>query len=260
MPSPAADDARIAGRPFVVMNMATSIDGKTTTYERLKVRIGSGEDRRRMELLRAEADGVLIGRGTLQIDDPPLLIRDAEIAAIRERQHRPGGRHPINVLVASRLEAAWSRCRFFHENPAVKIVLTTPATDSDALRALTDKADVMVVPTGPGGQVDITQALRALWARGLEKILLEGGGTLNFSMLEASLVDEIHLTLCPFIVGGRESPSMVDGRGFPKEAVRRLQLVSCVPHESGEVFLHYRLKDSAEVQTSHTFPGGFELR
>ncbi|MCB9765861.1 MAG: RibD family protein [Alphaproteobacteria bacterium] len=249
----------MAERPHVFMNMATSLDGKITTFEHLKVRIGSAEDRRRMELLRKRADAVIIGKGTLVTDDPPLLIRDPQIAAAREAER--GAPHPLNVALSSRLDFDVAGARFLHQNPAPVLVLTTEAAPAAARAAVAAVAEVEVVEATPDGRVDMRAALAALAARGVTQLLLEGGGGLNFSMLELGLVDEIFLTLCPYIIGGVTSPSMVDGRGFTKDAVRKLTLQSVTPHDSGELFLHYAVEqERASVRDSETFAGGFEIR
>ena len=96
---------------------------------------------------------------------------------------------------------------------------------------------------------------------GVAHLLLEGGGELNFSMLQADLVDEIYLTVCPFIFGGRTAPTSCDGAGFTREHVRKLALKSHRQSASGEVFLHYAvLAGTPALEASRLFPNGFEIR
>ncbi len=79
-------------------------------------------------------------------------------------------------------------------------------------------------------------------------------------MLEAGLIDEIYLTVCPFIFGGRTAPTSFDGAGFTREHVRKLALKGHRPSASGEVFLHYQvLADAPALEASRLFPNGFEI-
>jgi len=95
---------------------------------------------------------------------------------------------------------------------------------------------------------------------GVRHLLLEGGGELNFSMLEADLVDEVYLTICPYLFGGRDAPSPVDGAGFPRKHVRKLVLKSHRAGTHGELFLRYAvLPDAPAVSPSRLFPHGYEI-
>jgi len=227
-------------RPRVTVNVAATADGKLAPVDRGLTNFGGAEDRALMEQLRAAADAVLIGSGTLKAEDPPLLILNL---ALREaRQAQGGGPHPLNVTVCSRLPATLAEMRFFLHPETEKLVFTSVQTPPE-LRALAARyAAVEVVPLDAAGHLDLAEVMHRLAEKGVQNLLLEGGGELNFSMLAAGLVDELYLTVCPLLFGGRTAPTPFDGEGLPTSQVRRLDLLSYRPGHQGQVFLHYRLQ------------------
>lgn len=248
----------VQSRPFVVMNIAESADGKIAPVGQGKVNFGSSEDRAQMEALRAEADGVLIGGGTLIGEDPPLLIRDATLSA--HRLATKGSLHPRNITVCSTLPAHLSKMNFFVNPDTEKFVFTTEKTPADRLAAAAKLAHVEVVSLNSAGRVDLAEVMRRLLQLGVRRLLLEGGGELNFSMLEAGLVDEVYLTICPFLFGGRTAPTPVDGVGLPRDRVRKLELKCHRVGAGGEIFLHYSvLPGTPTVSASKMFPNGVEV-
>jgi 5-amino-6-(5-phosphoribosylamino)uracil reductase len=246
------------GRPYVTLNVAISADGKLAPIDRGKVNFGGPEDRAQMEALRAEVDGVLIGGGTLRAEDPPLVIRDRELRA--RRTAAKGSPHPLNITVCSVLPENHAAMEFFRAPETEKLVFTTERTPAGVLATARQFARVEVVAAQGSGRVDLAEALRKLRPLGVSHLLLEGGGELNFSMLQAGLVDEMYLTVCPFIFGGRTAPTAFDGIGFTRDQVRKLALKSHRQSAAGEVFLRYDvLRDPPALEASPFFPGGFEL-
>lgn len=245
-------------RPFVSLNVAESADGKLAPVDGGKVNFGSAEDRAQMEALRREADAVLIGGGTLMAEDPPLLIRDPAIRAARVAAR--GEPHPLNMTVCSALPEGLAQMAFFNHPETRRVVFTTERTPPPLLESTRRFAHVEVVPLDAGGRVDLVETVRRMPALGIRHLLLEGGGELNFSMLAADLVDEVYLTICPFLFGGRTAPTPLDGAGFPRDRVRKLVLKSHRAGTHGELFLRYAvLPDAPTVTPSPLFPRGYEL-
>lgn len=228
-----------ADRPRVVMNMATSIDGKIATADRSLFHFGSAEDRARMEELRAAADAVMIGSGTFRAEDPSLTVREPD--RIARRKAAKGSEQPLGVVVSTKLPDDADAMQFFREPGVAKAAFTTDATPADVRERLAPFACVEVVPEGPDGHPDLPAILRRLHELGVEDLLLEGGGHMNFSMLREGLVDEIYQTVCPFVFGGRGAASMVGGEGFSGEQVKKLTLLESKVGGRGEIFLHYRV-------------------
>jgi len=244
-------------RPFVSLNMAQSLDGKITTIEKLKVRIGSPEDRELMEELRSKADAVLIGKGTLIADDPPLIIRNPKYKKQREDNGKNG--HPVNIVVSSKIDFPIENSDFFNCRDTDKIVITTRAADNGSIKKLEKFADVHIVAGDENNKVNLTEAADVMKRLGIRHLLLEGGGSINFAMLENNLIDEIYLTLCPFIMGG-SAPTTFDGKGFTKEQVRKLELVSVKKGKFNELFLKYKvLAQTADVKKSRIFHKGYDV-
>ena len=253
------DPKGLPWRPFVTMNVAESADGKIAPIDRGKVSFGSQDDRTQMESLRAKADGVLIGGGTLHAEDPAMIIRNPDIRD--QRISAKGSPHPRNITVSSRLAPEFLNMNFLCHPETEKIVFTTDKTPEDLVAQVSQKAHVEIVPVTGSGRVDLKEVVRRLLPLGIHHLLLEGGGELNFSMLEAGLVDEVYLTICPFLFGGRAAPTGVDGDGFHRDQVRKLSLKSHRISPSGEVFLHYDvLSDRPDVTASRLFPRGFDLK
>jgi 5-amino-6-(5-phosphoribosylamino)uracil reductase len=246
------------GRPYVTLNVAESADGKLSPINGGKINFGSAEDRAQMEALRADADGVLIGGGTLRAEDPPLIIRDPEVR--NRRIATKGSPHPLNITICSILPDNVDAMNFFRWPETEKLLFTTEQTPPHLREAASRYARIEVIPADRSGRVDLVEALRRLPSLGVGHLLVEGGGELNFSMLEAGMIDEIYLTVCPFVFGGRTAPTAFDGAGFTREHVRKLALKSHRQSKSGEVFLRYDvLSATPALEVSRYFPNGFEM-
>ena len=247
-------------RPFISLNMASSIDGKITTFEKEKVRFGSDEDRAGMEALRSKVDAILIGKDTLVADDPPLILRIPQYIEQRLQLKGEARRQPINVVISSTLDMPIETSDFFQEASTSKLVFTTDLADSSKVERLRRYADVVILPADGQRRVPLDQMVEKMAGLGIQHLLLEGGGTLNFAMLEAGLIDEIYLTICPFIIGGAASPTTFDGQGFPKEIVRKLSLEAHRIGRLGEIFLKYSVKtERPAVEQSQIFRKGVRL-
>jgi 2,5-diamino-6-(ribosylamino)-4(3H)-pyrimidinone 5'-phosphate reductase len=217
----------------VYVNMAMTADGKITSARREEPRFTSRLDKKTMDKLRAEADAVLVGAGTLRADDPPLGVRDPEMKAYRASL----GKRPalLNVLVTASA-AVDPELRFFRESPgAERIVATVEDAPADRVERLAARATVWAIGRG---RVDLAALVHRLSLHGVERLLVEGGGEMNWGFFERDLVDEIFVTLAPTILGGRDAPTLCEGAGFPMADRRRLRLLS---HEAidGEIFCRY---------------------
>lgn len=215
----------------VYSNTAMSADGKIGTWRHDHVAIGSPEDLRHMSELRASADAVLVGGQTFRNWPLPLIERP---------DHLRGeviGRRPIYNAVltrrglldqqdAARIAARWP-------DPRVRLlVLGGPELDQDThRRALGAEVLVRDAPTA-------AWAIAELARRGCENVLVEAGGDLLFQLIHAGLLHELHLTICPLLIGGRDAPTPLDGDGLLADEIRRLELADC-RKVGDELFLRY---------------------
>jgi riboflavin-specific deaminase-like protein len=220
-------------RPHVSINAGASLDGKISTAARGMVHFTSERDRRLMDELRAAHDAILIGGGTLRAEDPPLQVRDPELRAARVA----AGRDELltNIVLSASLNLPVSG-RFFSAPGVSRIVATVEEARAGLVSRLAHRAEMIRVGRG---KVDVPALLGALHERGIERLLVEGGGEVNAAFLEVDCVDEFYLTVAPLVIGGRSSPTPVCGEGFLPSAFPRFELLECRT-ESGEVFLHYR--------------------
>lgn len=218
-------------KPFICCNFAMSVDGKISTRDRLGSGFSSREDRRRMDLRRAEADLIVAGGETVRRDDPPFHLRDETL--VRARQAAGKQPHPdLCVITASgRLPAG---LKIFHQSRQ-RVLIATTAPDTVPPPSILPVTILQLAP--PFSAADLT---RNLAGRGYCRILVEGGGTVNAMFFEAGLVDEMFITLCPVVLGGAAAPTPVDGAGLEFDHRIRLELLEWQP-VAGELFLRYRV-------------------
>jgi len=222
-------------RPYLYINMVTSVDGKATV-EGSERGLGSADDKRMMQELRAHADAVMNGAATLRVSGSSPLVRDPALQA--QRRAHGLAPQPLGVIV-SRLGRLPLDAPFFTSRVFEAVVVVTEAAGADAIAALRATGrHVAIVPDTP----DNGGAIVRLLARdfGVRHLLCEGGPTLNAALFHAGVVDELFLTLAPRIVGGVESLTAVEGAPFSRAAMPRLILQQCL-HDTttAELYLRY---------------------
>lgn len=225
-------------RPYVLVNMVMSADGKAA-IEGSERGIGSPTDQRLMRELRANADIVLNGAGTLRLSGASPRLNDAALEERRRSRGRP--RFPTAAVLSRSgdlpLDAAFFTARDFDA-----VVYLSSAAPSRRRRAIAAGGrPVYAVPAGDEVPAMLRHMRREL---GAGVLLLEGGPALNQEFFARGAVDEFFLTLAPLIVGGRDTITVVEGAAaFPRESVPRLDLLSAVPNPAtGEVYLRYRVR------------------
>ena len=224
-------------RPFVFINVAVSADGKMDTFERKGSSISSTEDKARVLSLRARADAVMIGGQTLLGESPKLTVKTAELRAERVAKGLP--ENPMKVGVVSKADLRLDG-DFITAGPARKVIFTTEQTPQEQINVLS-KLGVEVYVLGKK-RVDLEKALERLYQLGVRRLMIEGGGTLNFELLRLGLVDELSVYVAPKIFGGGSAPTMADGDGLVESAAKMLKLVDVrVLDETGGVLIRYQL-------------------
>jgi riboflavin-specific deaminase-like protein len=211
----------------VVSNTAVSLDGRINTRERRFGMLGSAADRARMSKLRAQADAVLVGGATFRHWPHPALPDAADRAADRAS---PASR-PWTVVVSRTMQLPLAP-EFFAETAFRPLFLTRRAAVPPGFPAEIEAFD--------GDDLPVPWMLQALARRGVQSLLVEAGGDLLFQFLAADAIDEMHVTLCPLVIGG-DAPSLADGAGFDRATMKRLTLLA---HEciGDELFLHYAVR------------------
>ncbi|HIP25091.1 MAG TPA: 2,5-diamino-6-(ribosylamino)-4(3H)-pyrimidinone 5'-phosphate reductase [Archaeoglobus profundus] len=195
-------------KPFVFINIAASVDGKISNEQRRQIRISSNEDLRRVDRLRAESDAIMVGIGTVLSDDPKLTVKSEELRL--ERIKRGLSENPIRVIVDSKCRIPLNAKVLNGE--AKTIVAVSRQANKNKVKVLMERG-VEVVKFGEK-LVDLRELMNYLYNIGVRKVMVEGGATLNYSLLKEKLVDEIYVYYGNIIIGGQNSPTIVDGQSF----------------------------------------------
>jgi diaminohydroxyphosphoribosylaminopyrimidine deaminase/5-amino-6-(5-phosphoribosylamino)uracil reductase len=192
------------GIPFVSAKFAMSLDGKIATRTGDSKWVTGPVSRGVVQQMRRESDGVLVGVNTVLADDPQLTARDSE--------GNPLPRQPLRVVVDSRCRTA-SDARLFGQPGHTLIASTEVAPPEDVARLERAGAEVLQLPAGEDGRVDMRGLLAELGRRGVVSVLVEGGGMVLGSLFDAGQVDKVYAFIAPVIIGGAPASSPVEGRG-----------------------------------------------
>ena len=192
----------------VVVNAATSVDGKLSTRERDQIDISGPADFDRVDELRAQSDAIMVGVGTVLADDPSLTL-DSESRKERRREQGKSP-NPARVVADSRIRTPPGATVL--DDAAETYLLVTDAAPTDFVAQM-EGAGATVIAAGEN-RVDLAAAFEELEANGVDQLMAEGGGEILFSLFEAGLVDELSVFVGPTIIGGREAPTLADGEGF----------------------------------------------
>jgi 2,5-diamino-6-(ribosylamino)-4(3H)-pyrimidinone 5'-phosphate reductase len=233
----AQDVARVSGRPYVLINVAASADGKIDTVERRGAAVSSAADRARVDRLRAEVDAVMVGGRTLRQEDPRLTVRSADLRAERTARGQPENPAKVAVTTTLPFSSRPSAARFLTHGPARVIVFVPDSVPTEARRAV-EGLGAQVFACGTS-RVDLEAALRILHELGIRRLLVEGGATLNFELLRLQLVDEIQVFVAPVIFGGATAPTLADGPGLPRQSALELRRIGVEEWPDGGVLLRY---------------------
>lgn len=233
-PAPLYTDTRpmVGDRPYVVVNMVTSIDGATAVGG-VTAKLGGPGDRRIFFLLRSLADVILVGAQTVRAEGygPPRLAAQA----VKARLERGQPALPTIAVVSRSLDFDWSSPLF--SNPTTRpILLTVGSTDDEGMSRAGERAEVLIAGDT---SVDLAQGLRQLRTLGAALVLCEGGPTLNAGLANAGVLDELCLTVAPLLVGDG-GPARIMG-DHPLDSTLEASMLH-VLEEDGFLFLRYRLE------------------
>ena len=221
--------------PFLLVNMAMTADGKIATANRAVSTFGSPRDHEHLLELRATADAVMAGAGT--VNAAPINLGPGGKKFQRQRLKRGLSEYNLRVIVSGD-GSINPDAEIFRQRFSPIIILTTQRASRARLQSLRAVADAVKICGKT--RINFSSALR--WLRsewGVKRLLCEGGGELNDALFRASLVDEIHLTVCPKIFGGRTAPTIAEGLGFTKlRSAARFHLTSA-RRVKGELFTVY---------------------
>lgn len=219
-------------RPYVLVNMAMTADGKIASANRAVTTFGSPHDQHHLYTLRATADAIICGART--VEETGATLGNGGTNYTTQRLRHRLAEHPLRILVSGSgmLDV---KAPVFQDRFSPIIILTTQRIAARRLRKLESVADSIWVANGP--KLDFHAAF--IWLRrtlGVRRLLCEGGGELNDAVFRANLVDELHLTICPYILGGRTASTIADGFGVSHLNQASEYLIRSIQSKNGELF------------------------
>lgn len=211
------------GLPFVIMKTAMTLDGKIATRTNASRWITGVESRAYVHDLRDRVSGIMVGIGTVLVDDPSLTTR------LNDRE----GKDPARIIVDSRARIPLEAKVLNLSSEAKTYIAVTENASREKMDKLMAKGAEVIMVSSKKGRVDLTELMKELGKRNIDSILLEGGSELNYAALEACIVDKLCSFISPKIVGGCTAKTPVGGEGkaLMEEAIT-LQYVST--HFMGE--------------------------
>ena len=192
-------------RPYVILNAAMTLDGKIATKTGSS-NISGAEDLKRVHEIRKQCDGIMVGIGTVLADDPRLTVHkiDAKLSD-----------NPVRIVVDSKCRTPID-ARITNSDATTIIAVANEYKEKIKNSGKYDELKSKGVKIFFSGskRVDLVSLMSYLHEEGIEKLMLEGGATLNFSMIKSGLIDEISICIAPMIAGGVDSKTLFDGEGF----------------------------------------------
>jgi 2,5-diamino-6-(ribosylamino)-4(3H)-pyrimidinone 5'-phosphate reductase len=226
---------------IVIINAAISVDGKISTRKG-DSKISSYSDLKRVHKLRCNVDGILVGISTVFKDDPLLNIRFTECTITNK--------NPVRIIIDS-------KARIPIESKIVKtakdietIIAVTKSAPKNKLDELRKKNLKIIISGGHGKKVNLINTFKQLESTfEIKKILVEGGGEINWSIIKNNLFDELIITISPLIIGGRKAITLMEGKGFDKiKECTKLELSKIYKKSNGEVVIYYNNTTKTTLQ------------
>ena len=196
----------------IVVNAAMSVDGKLASRTREQLAISGPDDFDRVDRVRAAADAVMVGVGTVLADDPHLTLDVTDRRVQRQRHGRSG--NPARVVADSTARTP-TDARIL-DDEATTYLLVSADAPAERRAALADAGAELIVAGDE--RVDLAAAVEGLAEKGVDRLMIEGGGELIYSAFAAELVDELSVYVGSMVIGGRDAPTLADGEGFVANA------------------------------------------
>jgi 2,5-diamino-6-(ribosylamino)-4(3H)-pyrimidinone 5'-phosphate reductase len=210
--------------PKIILSAAISIDGKIATRSG-DSKLSSKRDLTRLHKLRSQVDAIIIGKNTVNKDDPLLTVRYSK------------GKNPIRIILDS-CGTISNKSKILQTSNKVKTIIVVAKKITKKNLQKLKKFSVEIIIVGEN-QVNIKSLIKILSKRKIKTILLEGGGTINWEFIKNNLVDEFFITITPFILGGKDAITLVQGKGFDKITKSHKLRLNVIKRLENDLFLHY---------------------
>ena len=186
---------------YVILSAAISIDGKISTRSN-DSKLSSQEDSIRLHKLRSKVDAILIGKNTLLQDDPLLTVRHTK------------GKNPTRIILDSKGTIS-KNSKIIKTSDKIPTIIAVSKKISKVNLSKLKKLPVEIIISGENS-VNLKLLMKKLSTKKIETILVEGGGTVNWEFIKNNIFDELIITLSPYLIGGNDATSLVEGKGFSK--------------------------------------------
>lgn len=224
---------KVENKIDLCVNMAMTLDGKVQRPDGRWYGLTSVNDRERMDVYRMQAEGLIIGKNSILMDNPVSLPRNA------------GAKPPVPIVICRNTLVAFN-CRVFEQQAVQPLLFVSrdlwERTEKEGRPELVQFRQRVNVVALERGELEPASLLERLYGMGFRKVLLEGGPTLNHSFFGADLVDTLYVTIVPYLIGGNRLPGIVDGEAvFPGFEQAKWGLVKSEAI-GDELLLQYRRK------------------
>jgi 5-amino-6-(5-phosphoribosylamino)uracil reductase len=241
-------DPAAAGRPYVLVSCAMSIDGYIDDASDQRLLLSGAADLDRVDEVRAGCDAILVGAGTIRADDPRLLVRSQARREARVARGLPADPVKVTLSGSGVLDPA---ARFFTAGDASRLVYVASGAVRAARRAVGGVGATEVADGGP--EIKLSRILADLAARGVGRLMVEGGQSVHTQFLTAGLADELQLVVAPVFVGDARAPRFTGDGVFPWSARRPARLAE-VRQLGPDVLLSYALSDRYVTSAPRSAP------
>ena len=192
-------------KPYVVMKYAMTMDGKIAAYTGESKWVTGEAARIHVQEQRLKYTGIMVGVGTVLADDPMLTCR------------LENSRNPVRIICDSHLRTPLTS-KIVRTAKTIPTILASSSKDQQKIKNYEELGcQVLYVPE-KNGHIDLNRLMELLGAAKIDSILLEGGGSLNWSALESGIVQKVQTYIAPKLFGGEEAKTPVEGKGFPDPA------------------------------------------
>ena len=185
----------------IILSAAISIDGKISTRTN-DSKLSSQEDSTRLHKLRSKVDAILIGKNTMLQDDPLLTVRHTK------------GKNPTRIILDSKGTIS-KNSKIIRTSDKIPTIIAVSKKISKANLSKLKKLPVEIIISGENS-VNLKLLMKKLATKKIKTILVEGGGTVNWEFIKNNIFDELIITLSPYLIGGNDAISLVEGKGFAK--------------------------------------------
>ena len=211
-------------KPYIILSAAISVDGKIATRTG-DSKLSSNQDLHRLHKLRTKVDAIIIGKNTLMRDDPLLTVRYTK------------GKNPIRIILDSKGEIS-TKSKILETSAKIPTIIAVSKKITKSNLQKLNNFPVKVIVTGEKS-VNIKSLLKKLSEEKIKTILVEGGGTVNWEFIKQNIFDELIITLSPFLIGGNNAISFVEGEGFDNISKSPNLRLKSVKRLKNHLVLHY---------------------